>query len=155
MHRIAVVRIRGKSGLNRKITDTLQMLRLYKQNYCVIIPDNPAFIGMLKKVKDVVTWGEIDEETCQALLEKRGKITGKMLLSNEYLKEKNKIDILGFTKEFMEGKKELKDIPGLKPYFRLNPPQKGFGNGIKIPYSLGGALGYRKDKINELIKRML
>jgi len=71
------------------------------------------------------------------------------------LKEKTKLDLAGFAKEFMEGKKDLKDVPGMKPFFRLNPPVKGFGAGVKVPFSLGGALGYRKDKINELIKRML
>lgn len=41
-------------------------------------------------------------------------------------------------------------------YFRLNPPRKGYGRkGIKVPFSKGGALGDRKEKINELITRML
>ena len=56
----------------------------------------------------------------------------------------------------LEGKKELKDIPGLKRFFRLRPPEKGFERkGIKKTYAVGGVLGYRKDKINELIMRML
>ena len=40
--------------------------------------------------------------------------------------------------------------------FRLNPPQKGYGRkGVKMPFSSGGALGYRGDKINDLIRRMV
>lgn len=40
--------------------------------------------------------------------------------------------------------------------FHLNPPRKGFGRkGIKVPFSKGGALGNRKDKINDLIERMI
>ena len=40
--------------------------------------------------------------------------------------------------------------------FHLNPPRKGFGRkGVKVPFSKGGALGYRGDKINDLIERML
>ncbi len=40
--------------------------------------------------------------------------------------------------------------------FRLNPPSKGYGRkGIKIAFSQGGALGYRGEKINDLVKRML
>ena len=43
-----------------------------------------------------------------------------------------------------------------KSYFRLNSPRKGFGRkGIKKPFSVGGALGDRKEKINDLIRRML
>jgi large subunit ribosomal protein L30 len=33
---------------------------------------------------------------------------------------------------------------------------KGFERGgIKKPFSMGGSLGYRKNKINELIRRMI
>jgi large subunit ribosomal protein L30 len=40
--------------------------------------------------------------------------------------------------------------------FRLNPPRKGYGRkGIKVAFSQSGALGYRGEKINDLIKRML
>jgi large subunit ribosomal protein L30 len=41
-------------------------------------------------------------------------------------------------------------------YFHLHPPRGGFERrGIKAPYTLKGALGYRKEKINLLIKKML
>jgi large subunit ribosomal protein L30 len=41
-------------------------------------------------------------------------------------------------------------------YYALNPPKGGFERkGTKIPFKLGGAYGYRADKINDLIKRML
>lgn len=43
-----------------------------------------------------------------------------------------------------------------KIIFRLNPPRGGFERkGIKTPFSLGGALGNRRDKINDLIKKMI
>jgi len=43
-----------------------------------------------------------------------------------------------------------------KGYYNLNSPKKGFGRkGIKASFKVGGALGYRGDKINDLIKRML
>jgi len=38
----------------------------------------------------------------------------------------------------------------------LNPPRKGFGRkGVKIPFRLGGALGDRGEKMNDLILRMV
>ncbi len=41
-------------------------------------------------------------------------------------------------------------------FYALQPPKKGFGRkGIKIPYSKGGAYGYRGKAINDLIKRMV
>jgi large subunit ribosomal protein L30 len=40
--------------------------------------------------------------------------------------------------------------------FKLNPPRKGYGRkGIKIPFAKGGASGNRKEKINDLITRMI
>lgn len=40
--------------------------------------------------------------------------------------------------------------------FRLHPPRGGYERkGIKVPFSLGGALGYRGAAINNLITRML
>lgn len=154
--RILVIRIKGNINLNRNIKATLQMLRLYKVHNCVVIPNKPTYMGMLKKIKDIVTWGEIDEVTFKELLEKRGKLARKQKLTEQYLKEKIKTDFNGFVKDFMEFKKELSDIPGLKLFFKLSPPRKGFERkGVKVPFSMGGVLGYRKEKINDLLKRML
>ena len=43
-----------------------------------------------------------------------------------------------------------------KKVLRLGPPRKGYGRkGIKKDFSIGGALGDRKEKINDLVRRML
>ena len=40
--------------------------------------------------------------------------------------------------------------------YKLNSPKKGFGRkGIKTQFARGGALGYRGEMMNDLIKRML
>ena len=154
--RIAVIRIKGKVGLKKGIKSTLNMLHLYKKNNCTIISNAPTYIGVLKKLKDCVTWGELNEETCKLLLEKRGKLPSKKPLTEAYLKTKIKMNLDKFVKEFMSFKKELKDVPGLKQFFKLKPPEKGFERGgTKKPFSLGGVLGYRKEKINDLIERMI
>ncbi len=154
--KLAVLRIRGNVGVRKDIKDTLDLLRLYKKNSCIIINNSPSCIGMLKKVKDYVTWGEIDEETFLQLIKKRGRLPGSKPLTEDYLKEKTKLSYEQFAKEFMNDKKDLKDITGVKRVFRLKPPEKGFERkGIKTPFSLGGVLGYRKDRINDLIRRML
>lgn len=156
MKKIAVIRIRGSFGVRKEIKDTMSMLRLYNQNHCIIIDSSPNYIGMLKKVKDYVTWGEIDEKTFNELISRRGKIIANKSLTESYLKEKVNLSFEEFTKEFFNFKKSLKDIPGFKLYFKLKPPVKGFERkGIKVPYSMGGVLGYRKENINGLILRML
>ena len=43
-----------------------------------------------------------------------------------------------------------------KPFVRLNPPRGGYGRkGIKTSFNQSGASGYRGEKINHLIQRML
>ncbi len=156
MNKVVVIRIRGGIGVKKTLKDTMSMLRLYKKHTCVILNNTPSTVGMVKKLKDYVTWGEIDEPTIKLLLSKRGKLPGNKPLTEEYVKEKLKLTIDEFTKEFVTDKKQLKDIPGFKQFFRLSPPIKGFERkGIKKPFSLGGSLGYRKDKINELIHKMI
>lgn len=141
-NKIAVVRVRGGINVNQKVKDTFNLLRLFNKNYCVVIEITPAMMGMIKKIKDYVTWGEIDDETYNLLIEKRGEeYKGREQDSKGKIKYKKFITI--------NNKK-------YKPYFRLNPPRKGYGRkGIKIAFKVSGALGDRADKINDLIKRMI
>ena len=154
--KIAIVRIRGDNGLDKPRKESLRRLRLFKKNTCVVMTNTKNLPGILFKLKDQVTWGEINELTFKILLEKRGKLPGNKPLTEAYLKEKTKLDITSFSKSFFEDKKSLKDVPGLKLHFRLSPPVNGFERkGVKRPYSQGGVTGYRKEKINDLLKRMI
>jgi len=140
--KIAVIRIRGLIGINHDINRTLNQLTLHKKNYCVVVPNNESNLGMIMKVKDYITWGNIDEDTYNFLTsekgeEYKGRVTDrkKKVKYNKFLTVKDK---------------------KLKKFFRLNSPRKGYGRkGIKVSFSNGGALGYRGDKIKELIKRMI
>ncbi len=142
MSKIAIVRVRGSVNLNQKVKDTLNLLRLYRKNYCVVVDDNPSYKGMVNKVKDYVTYGEIDDATYKELIAKRGE---------EYKgREEDKKGKLKYKKFILINNKKL------KPFFRLNPPKKGFGRkGIKVSFKAKGALGYRGAKINDLVKRMI
>ena len=110
---------------------------------------------MVKKVQDYVTFGELDEATLIDLLKERGRIAGNKILTEEFLKAR-KLTFESLAKELISGKKTLKDIEGVKLFFRLSPPRKGFERkGIKHPFSIGGALGYRRENINALVRKML
>lgn len=147
----AVIRIRGEA--KREVEDTLKMLRLKKLNNCVILPETPDFKGMLQKVKDFVTWGEIDKDTLVELLKKRLR-TGEKRVDEKVLKELTNFDSFeGFASALIEGKVKLKDFEKLNPVFRLTPPSKGFKS-VKEYYPKGD-LGYRGKAVNELIKRMI
>ena len=91
MTKIAIIRIAGEQGLVEKIKTTFKLLNLHKKYTCVLVPNTPQIEGMLKVIKDHVTWGEIDKETLAQLLEKRGKLVGNKQLTNEYLQEKIKL----------------------------------------------------------------
>ncbi len=139
-----VIRIRGTVGLKSDIKDTLTMLRLNKKMHCVILNDNESMRGMLQKVKDYVTWGEVNDDALKLLLEKRGRKVGEQKISAE--------EVQHLLKEIKSGKK-LNDL-GLKPVFRLTPPSGGFKESIKQHFPKG-ELGYRENKINDLIKKMM
>jgi large subunit ribosomal protein L30 len=110
---------------------------------------------MLNKVKDYITWGEIDQKLLTDMLTVRGKIIGGLPISDKYIKSNSNFkSISNFANEIVENKAKLTDIRDIKPVIRLNPPQKGY-MGVKRPYSLGGALGYRGNNINDLIRRMI
>ena len=68
--KIAVVRVRGKINLNHDLKKTFEMLNLYNKNGCVVLKDTPSVRGMIKKVKDYVTWGEITDDVYKELMTK-------------------------------------------------------------------------------------
>lgn len=139
----AVIRIRGSVGMNRPMKDALKMLRLNRKMHCVLINDNDVNRGMIKKVKDYVTWGEINEEILKLLLQKRARKVGNKRLENA------EAEVL--FDNIMNEKKMVLDV---NPVFRLTPPSKGFKLSIK-QHSPKGELGYRGEKINDLLKRMI
>jgi large subunit ribosomal protein L30 len=156
MVKIVIIRIAGQQGLSRKVKNTFNLLNLHKKNTCTIIDSSKDMKGMINVIKDHSTWGEIDKNTLSLLIEKRGRLPGNVCVDESYVKEKVKKSFDEISSELIEGKMKLKDIPGLKQFFRLSPPKKGYAQqGTKKPFSLGGALGYRKEKINDLIQRML
>jgi len=155
--RLGVVRIRGKVHLRKDIRDTLMLLNLTRVNHCVVVDSRKEYLKMHEKVKDYVSWGEISAEVMENLVQERGFLSGNKKITNDYLKKNTPFKSVGdFVKKFMNFAAEVKDIKDLKPVFRLHPPEKGYERkGIKKPYSKGGALGYRSDKINNLLKKMI
>jgi len=151
---LAVVRIRESAEKRKKIEDTLTMLRLDAINNCVILPKTADYQGMIKKVKDVVTWGEIDKEMLVEMLKKRMRSKGEKRIDENNLKSvTNYNSYESFAEAMLEGKIKLKDFGQLQPVFRLTPPSKGFKS-VKEHYPKGD-LGYRGKEINELIARMI
>tara|TARA_Y100001970_G_scaffold239089_1_gene300750 strand:+ start:703 stop:1176 length:474 start_codon:yes stop_codon:yes gene_type:complete len=149
----AVVRVRGSVNVKPKIKETMRLMKLNRVNHCVIIPENDTYKGMLNIIKDYVTWGEVDAETTELMLETSGKSSGNRAFGKADLKDSKFKTIKALSKSLAEGKVVMRDVSALKPLFRLHPPRKGY-EGIKRSFKEGGALGYRGEKINQLIRRM-
>lgn len=115
MSKIAIVRVRGNVKVMKVFIDTMRMLNIGRKNHCSVMEGAPAIMGMIRKVKDFVTWGEVSDASLK-LLEKKNR--GR--------------------------------------FYALQPPRGGYGRkGTKMPFAMGGALGNRGDKINDLLKRMI
>ncbi|MBE5728050.1 uL30 family ribosomal protein [Candidatus Parvarchaeota archaeon] len=144
MEKICAVRIRSIIRANASVRRAVVALNLKKQNNCVILDKNPAIIGLLRQSEGVVTYGELNKETAAKLIGRALKQRGKKV-----------DDLNAFIDSFFEGNAKLQDI-GLKNLFRMHPPRGGFGRkGKSVPFKAGGSIGYRKEKINELLNRMM
>jgi large subunit ribosomal protein L30 len=151
----AAIRIRGKIGVNREIKDTLKLMRLNRVNHCILVQPNGANNGMLQKAKDYITWGEINKETLGKLVKAKGRLLGDKPISAEWIKANTSFQAVDqLVGALVEGKIQYKELPEVKPVFRLHPPRKGW-KGIKRSFREGGALGYRGKEINKLLERMI
>ncbi|MFH1500685.1 MAG: uL30 family ribosomal protein [archaeon] len=139
---IAIIRIRGRVKIPEEVKNTLYRLRLRHKYTCVILHEKPETLGMLKMIRDFVSYGKIDKSTLKKLLEKRGVIIDK----------KKKVDFEKLSEEIFNAKVDKKmQTYNLKPFFRLHPPRGGIKSKLHYPK---GVLGENKE-INKLIERML
>ncbi|MHA2357604.1 MAG: 50S ribosomal protein L30 [Candidatus Heimdallarchaeaceae archaeon] len=151
---LAVIRLRGTVNVHYKIHETLKFLNIRRSNYMTLIPSTPTYLGMLKKARDFITWGEINQEVLEHVLKKRGELEGREKLTDKYLKENTEYPtIKSFSKALLKGDAVIHDIPKLKKFFRLHPARKGY-RAIKKGFAEGGDVGYRGKAINELVVRM-
>ncbi len=69
---ITVIRITGDVNLSGDIRETFNRLKLRRKYSCIVLNPNKEQEGMISKVKDLVAFGEINDETLKKLREKRG-----------------------------------------------------------------------------------
>jgi large subunit ribosomal protein L30 len=70
---IAIIRIKGKVGLDKDINNTFNRLRLRRKYSCVVLKGSEEEIGMIEKLKDFIAYGEIKEDVYKELVKHRGK----------------------------------------------------------------------------------
>ena len=141
---VAVIRIAGMVKVRKDVAETLDRLKLRRKYACIIVDvSNKNIVGMLKRVKHYIAYGDIDSKTLEKLIKERAE-------SEEGRKHKIEINAGEVAKGLMAGKK-LADFK-LKGFFRLHPPRKGIDSKLQYPK---GVLGNNKKDINKLIERML
>jgi len=152
---LAAIRIRGVSDIFREINETLDMLHLKRNCHATLIDDRPSYLGMLKKARNYVTWGEISKENLSLLLKKRGRLVGNKKLTDQYAQEVGYKSLDDLAEAVFQTKVEYNTLPKIKPVFRLHPPSKGFKGRVKRSYGAGGVVGYRGETINALLEKMI
>ena len=135
---IAAVRIRGLVGTKIKQEARMGSLMLRKKYNCILLDEKD--LPRIEKVKEMISFGEIDDETLRMLVSKRGKKGNKSLANADEV-------IKG-----LKSGKSLREL-GVTPYFRLSPPRGGFKKSMKLHYPKG-VLAHNKE-INSLLKRMI
>lgn len=150
----AVVKVRGTISAQREARETLELLRLARTNHAILLDNRPSFMGMLYRVQNYVTWGEISKETLALMLQKRGRLSGGKRLTDEAVAEFGYKSIDALAEAIVNCKVEYKKLPNVRPVFKLHPPKKGFKGKTKKSFAAGGEAGYRGEAINNLIKRM-
>jgi len=138
---IIAIRISGLVEIPRDTQESLFRVRLRRKYSAVLLKPTPENLKILKKLRNHIAYGDIDEKTLAELIEKRG----------QPLEKSQKID----AKKVIHGleKKNLEEL-GLKPFFRLHPPRGGIEAKTHFPIRKG-VLGDNKKKINDLVRRML
>jgi large subunit ribosomal protein L30 len=89
-----VVRMRGTVNIPYWANTTLESLNLVKKFRATIVPESDEYSGMLNRIRQLVAWCHVDNETVKDLLDKKGRKTASQPLKKTDLpKEYNSLDM--------------------------------------------------------------
>ena len=149
------IKIRGTISAQRQARETLELLHLTKSNYAVLVENSPSMLGMLRRIQSYVTWGEISNDTIEALLVKRGRLSGDKKMTEEFVQKAGFKSLNELAAAIGSCKIAYRSLQGIHPVFKLHPPKKGFKGKTKKSFRAGGEAGYRGEAINDLVTRMI
>jgi len=153
---LLAIRMKGSFGTPWSLTRALETLRLKAKFNAVLLENTPAAIGMLRKVKDYVTWGEAGTNDIATVLRERGELSGEEMTDAAIRDKFGEASIQDLASALTQGRITLQQLreKGLNPVFRLHPPSSGFEGSGKRPYGSGGELGRRRAPLSALLGRM-
>ncbi len=138
---IIAIRISGQVNLNEEVKETLYRLRLRKKYTAVLLKPTDLNLKLLKRLRSHIAYGDINKETLKELVEKRAiPIESSKKIAPD---------------KIIEQLEKTAKSPDIKPFFRLHPPRGGIDSKKHFPVTKKAVLGDNKDKINDLVRRML
>jgi len=155
---LLAIRLKGEFGTPWVLGTALKSLHLKGRFNAVLVENKPENIGMLRRVKDYVTWGDVSTNEVAILLRERGEFSGGVSMTDETVKKKfGEASVQDLASALIRGRINLRTLSqaGLNPVFRLRPPSGGFEGSIKRAYSKRGELGNRGPAIAGLLTRMV
>jgi large subunit ribosomal protein L30 len=155
---LLAIRVKGEFGTPWILGTALTSLHLKGKFNAVLVENKPESIGMLRQVKEYVTWGDVSTNEVAILLRERGEFSGGVPLTDETIKRKfGEASVQDLASALIKGRISLRTLwqAGLNPVFRLHPPSGGFEGSIKRAYSSRGELGNRGPAIAGLLTRMV
>ena len=155
---LLALRLKGSFGTPASLEKALSTLRLKKRCNAVLLENKANVIGMLRGVKDYVTWGEIKTPEIAKLLKDRGELESGVTITDDIVKKTfGETSVKSLAEGLTQGRVTLNLLwmKGLRPVFRLRPPSGGFETSGKRPHGNRGELGARGDELPALLERML
>jgi len=137
---IIVIRIKGMVEIAPKVKETLFRMRLRRKYAAILLKPTTENMKLLKKVRNHVAYGDLSKETLSKLIEARGQPIDKTKPVN--------------VKAVLEQLDKGSNL-SIKPFFRLHPARGGIDSKKHFGVSKKAVLGDNKDKINDLVERML
>ena len=155
---LLAIRLKGEFGTPRPIQNVLDTIRLRRKFNAVLLEKTPSTIGMLRRAKDYVTWGEANQTDIVNLLRERGEFRSGGAVTDEGIREKiGEKSVQDLAAALVGGKVSLGALwqKGLSPVFRLRRPSGGFEGSTKRAYGSRGELGKREAGFSSLLNRMV
>ena len=156
-HYLVAIRLDGSPTVRHPEELTMSALRMKSRFSAVLLQDNPSVRGMLRRIKDHVTWAEAKKEDIATLLSNRAMTKEGLGVTSEFLKKNAGLAGLEeAVSSLYSGKLTLAKLweIGITPYFRLHPPSGGFPKSSKRPFTDSGELGFRKEGLHRLLAKM-
>jgi large subunit ribosomal protein L30 len=152
---LLVVNMRGLVNTRKPVRKTLEQLHLLRRFNATIVPDTPAYRGMLKSAKEHLAWYEADFEIVEKLIRSKAESSnGRKVPEEELPRRANYSSLDELARDVASGKLKLDDAQGFRSFFRLKPPRGGFKRSSRRLFTQGGILGWNKE-LPQMIEKMI